>query len=434
MAARSPCSRLGLAGHVAPRPRQVGKLAEATESSDKRPSVPRGPLVRFALIKGQSQYGSLRLHSDQLAAALTALGHDTRVVDMAAEDRQAQLNMVTSDPPDCFFSIGGIGSDLKIRDQSAYDYLGVAFATLYVDHPIHHYPRFETRIRKNIGFFLDRSHLQFVNAAPFAQHFSQLGFMPPGANELADPPDLSDEAFARRDIPLMFTGTYRGVPPAYWRQWPEGASKVVAEDIVARMTADARLPLLDALRAALKALGAELSRELFGQMMVQLHPAQAYAEAYHRDAALNALGRAGLPLHIWGNGWEPLAERYPSFVYGGVGSFAETLHTLRRARVVLNINNGFVAGGHERVFTAMCAGAAVFSDANRYYEEAFREGREIVTFAWPKLAGAPDQLAALVAAPDRAAQIARAGARRAQAEHSWTERAGRLVKAVKQAG
>jgi Glycosyl transferases group 1 len=390
--------------------------------------------VRFVLIKGQSQYGSLRLHVDQLADALTALGHETRIVDMTADDRQAQVNVVTSDPPDCFFSFGGVGADLKAGDQSAYDHLGVTFATLYVDHPVHHYSRLETKVRKSVAFFLDRSHLQFVNASPVARNFSQLGLMPPGANELSDPPDLSDEAFARRDIPLMFTGTYRGAPQAPWRQWPESPARNLAESVAERMVADARLPILDALRQVLKSMGAELTPQLFTDIAHLLSGPQFFAEAYHRDAVLNSLGRAGLPLHIWGAGWEPLAERYPSFVYGGVGSFAETLHTLRRARVVLNINNGFAAGGHERVFTAMCAGAAVFSDGNRFYEEAFKEGREIVTFAWPKLASAPDQLAALVAAPDRAAQVARAGARRAQADHRWTERAGRLVKAVKQVG
>jgi spore maturation protein CgeB len=97
---------------------------------------------------------------------------------------------------------------------------------------------------------------------------------------------------------------------------------------------------------------------------------------------------------------------------------------------VLNINNGFVAGGHERVFTAMCAGAAVFSDANRYYEEAFKDGREIVTFPWPKLANAADLLGDLIEATDRAAGVARAGAKRAMAEHRWSGRAERLVKAV----
>ena len=389
--------------------------------------------MRFALIKGQSQYGSLRLHIDQLAQALTEIGHEAVVVDMLADDRQEQLNAALLSEPDCVFGFSGVGSDLKGDLGSIYDVLGAVYASLYVDNPVHHLGRLQTPIRRNVALFLDRSHVQFVSASPLSRNFSQLGFLPPGANELPDPPDLSDEAFARREIPLMFTGTYRGAPQAPWRQWPESPARTVAEAVAERMAADARLPVLDALRQVLKQMGAELTPQLFSDISPLLSGPQFFAEAYHRDALIHALGRAGLPLHLWGNGWEPLAERYPSFVYGGVGSFAETLHTLRRARVVLNVNNGFVAGGHERVFTAMCAGAAVFSDANRYYEEAFKDGREIVTFAWPKLASAPELLGALVEDRDRPAAVARAGARRAMAEHRWTDRASRLVKAVKAA-
>lgn len=389
--------------------------------------------MRFALLKGQSQYGSLRLHADQLAKALAETGHEAAVVDLAAEDRQQRLNAALQPAPDCVFAFGGVGVDLAGQAGSTYDALGIVYASMHVDHPLHHLARLQVPVRRNVGFFLDRSHVRFLEATGLAGNFARLGFLPPGANELAEPPDLSDEAFARRDIPLLFTGTYRGPPRAYWRDWPAGASKVVATALVARMTADGGLALLDALADVLAEMGAELSSELLRQLLPQLLPAQAFAEAYHRDAVLHALGGAGLPLHVWGNGWAPLVERYPSLVYGGVGSFAETLHTLRRARVVLNINNGFVAGGHERVFTAMCAGAAVFSDANPYYAEAFAEGREIVTFAWPQLAQAPAQLAALIEDASRAAAIARAGALRAQAEHRWTARARRLVAAVEAA-
>jgi hypothetical protein len=389
--------------------------------------------LRFALIKGQSQYGSLRLHVDQLAAALSELGHVARVVDMMADDRQAQLNLAVHERPDCFFGFSGVGCDLKIHDGSAYDYLGCVYASMYVDHPVHHLARIAAPIRRHVAFFLDRSHLQYVSASPLAKGISQLGFLPPGANELPEPADLSDEAFARRDIPAMFTGTYRGEPKRPWRDWPESPARNLCEQIAERMAADARLPVLDALRAALKQIGAELTPQLFADCGPLLTGPQLFAEAYHRDAVLQVLGRAGAPLHIWGAGWEPLAARHPSFFYGGVGSFAETLHLLRRARVVLNINNGFVAGGHERVFAAMCAGAAVFSDANRYYAEAFDEGREIATYSWPKLADAPGRLSALMADEGRCASIARAGARRVQADHRWTSRAARLVKAVEQA-
>jgi len=284
-----------------------------------------------------------------------------------------------------------------------------------------------------VALFLDHSHVDYARALPSASNFRRLGFLPPGANELPEPPDLSDEAFARRDVPLMFTGTYRGAPATPWRDWPDSPAKALVMEMAERMAADARLPVIGALKEVLKRMGAPLSPQFLHDAAPLIAGVQSFAEAYHRDAALGAIGRAGLPLHVWGGGWEPLIERHPSFVYGGIGSFAETLHTLRRARVVLNLNNGFVAGGHERVFTAMCAGAAVFSDTSRFYQQAFEEGREIATFAWRELAAAPDALGELAADVDRASALARAGAVRAQAEHRWIHRAEVLAAAVAEA-
>lgn len=149
---------------------------------------------------------------------------------------------------------------------------------------------------------------------------------------------------------------------------------------------------------------------------------------------MKTLGEAGTPVRIDGNGWEPLLERYRSFAYGGVGSFEETLHLLRRTRLVLNSNNGFVAGGHERVFTAMAGGAAVLTDENRYYAEAYKPGREIATYGWDRLDRVPAQIENLLADDGALAAQARAGAKRTLADHTWTARAAKLVKAVKQAG
>jgi len=388
--------------------------------------------VRFVLFKGQSQYGSLRLHVDQLAGALVEQGHEARIVDLLAEDSQARLNDILLDPPDAFIGFSGIGADLVIEEESAYDRLGKAYVSLYVDHPVHLQSRAARPIRKKVSFFLDRSHVQFMTAWPPARGHAHLGFMPPGANELAEAVDLSDEAFARRDIPVLFTGTYRGAPQPVWRAWEDSPARTIVEEVAQRMAADARLPVLDAVKSTLSDLGMELTPQLVQDFAPLMQAPQFFAEAYHRERLLHALGEAGAPLHIWGNGWEPMLERYPSFVYGGVGSFEETLHLLRRVKVVLNINNGFVAGGHERVFTAMCAGAAVFSDNSKFYADAFKEGREIVTFAWPQMAEAPRQLLDLLADEPRLAAIARAGSLKAQAEHRWSERARRLAKTLKQ--
>jgi glycosyltransferase involved in cell wall biosynthesis len=163
-----------------------------------------------------------------------------------------------------------------------------------------------------------------------------------------------------------------------------------------------------------------------------LHQPQLYAEATHRNALIEVLGAAGAPITLYGVGWEPVVARFPSFTWGGEGSFEETLGLLRRARLVLNTNNGFVDGGHERVFTAMCGGAAVITDHTPYYAETFRLGAEISAFKWARMADAPGQIKALLADEAALAAQARAGAKRALAEHTWTARAELVAQTIRE--
>ncbi|MEW5686003.1 MAG: glycosyltransferase [Pseudomonadota bacterium] len=384
--------------------------------------------MKFVLFKGQSQYGSLRLHIDQLGSALQQSGHEVRIIDLLEAHWRDTLSATFLDPPDCYFDLNGMVGEVAAKC----DQLGAVYATLYLDHPLHHPARLAVSARRYALLLLDRSHVQFVRTWPEARGAAYLGLLPPGAIALPDAVDTSDEGFAKRDIPLLFTGTYRGVPEPAWADWEESPAKQLVAEVASRMVSDGGLAVLDAYKACLADRRVGFDEALFTSLIPVLRAVQVFCEAYHRDQLLHALGKVGVPLQVYGSGWEPLAARYPNIQYGGEGSFGETLHLLRRSRVVLNTNNGFVAGGHERVFTAMCAGATVFSDASRYYAETFREGREIVTFPWSRLSEAPGRLVALMNDTERTAAIARAGYKRAVAEHQWSDRAAKLVKVVKQ--
>lgn len=386
--------------------------------------------MRFVLVKGQSQYGSLRLHIDQLTEALAGLGEQTEVVDLTTPDASARLVRAIAQPTDCVFGFSGVGSDIAIRGKF-FERPAFVYATLYVDHPAHHIDRLSARIERHAVFFLDRTHVAFTGLWASPGAFAHIGLMPPGANTLADPVDVGDDAFAARDIPLLFTGTYRGAPVEAWVDWPQSPARTLVDETSRRMTADARLPLLDALGAALAANGATLTPDLIRSAAPLFSAIQMHAEAFHRHAVLTALGEAQVPLSVWGNGWAPLCAYYPALRFGGVGSFEETLGLLRRARLVLNINNGFVAGGHERVFGAMCAGAAVVSDRSAYYTEAFADGEEIATYDITRPAEIGERVGGLLADAAAQAKIARAGHVRAMAEHRWRNRASDLVEVVR---
>ena len=390
-----------------------------------------GDDMRLVLAKGSSQYGSLRLHIDQLAAALSGLGHEIVVVDLIDAEPIPALHAAMAVRTDALVSFNGMPHEFAAGDFM--NQSGAVFASFYLDHPVHHLIRLQSRIQRPALFFLDATHIAFMKAWAASDVIGSGGLLPPGANELDEAPDVSDEAFARRDIPLLFSGTYRGEPAQGWRGWPDSAATQIVAQMAERMAADGRLPLLEALDASLKAREAALSPEVLRAITPLLPTVQLFAEAYHRHAVLTALGAAEVPVQIYGLGWEPLCARYPSFQYGGVGSFEETLHLLRRARIVLSINNGFVAGGHERVFTAMRAGACVFSEASAYYAGAFDDGREIVTYDLDSLDRMPGRLLDLMADLPAQAAIARAGYQRATAEHRWQARAAALIQAIEAA-
>jgi len=149
--------------------------------------------MRFLLVKAQSQYGSLRLHVDQLADALRALGEDVRVVDaMEPFGTAAFVCAVVVDGADCVFTFGGVYGQ---EYGPVFKTCGITYASLYVDNPLHHLPRLEPPAAQYVAFFLDRTHQALVQALDQTGAFAHLGFLPPGANTLAAPVDVSREAY-----------------------------------------------------------------------------------------------------------------------------------------------------------------------------------------------------------------------------------------------
>ncbi len=383
--------------------------------------------MRFLLLKGQSQYGSLRLHIDQLASALTAMGEDVRVIDlMHPLGTAAFVRAMVVEGADCVFAFSGVFGQ---EYGAVYNKLGITYASLYVDNPVHHLPRLQPPEGRYVAFFLDRTHQAFMQAMDEGGAFAHLGFLPPGANTLAAAVDVSPEAYRARDIPILFSGTYRGEPARPWLDMPTAVRDLMSA-IAERMAADGGLWIGAALRDALKAGGISLTPEFLRSVAPVLSGVQLFAEAYHRNAFLDVVGAAGVAITTVGNGWAPLCERYPSFSYLGEGSFEQTLELLRRTRVVINVNNGFVSGGHERVFAAMAAGAAVFSETSLFYDEVFVDGEDMVTFKTPVQGDVAARLERLAGDLDLGARVAASGYAKTRAHHMWANRAVEIVEGV----
>jgi hypothetical protein len=331
------------------------------------------------------------------------------------------------DGADCVFAFSGVFGH---EYGAVYKRLGITYASLYVDNPVHHLPRLAPPECQYVAFFLDRTHQAFMQVMDEAGAFAHLGFLPPGANTLDAAVDVSREAYGARDIPILFSGTYRGAPERTWLDLPAAVCNLLTA-VADRMVADGALWIGAALRDALDAGGIKLTPEFLRSVAPALSRVQLFAEAYHRNAFLDVIGPAGVPIQTVGKGWDALCERYRSFSYLGEGSFEETLELLRRTRVVINVNNGFVSGGHERVFAAMAAGAAVFSERSFFYDEVFVDGEDMVMFTTPAQPEVAARLQHLVGDLDFGARVAANGHAKTRAHHMWINRATEIVEVVR---
>lgn len=382
--------------------------------------------MRFLLLKTQSQYGSLALRVEQLAAALTEIGEDAVVIDAVGERGRLAFHEAVREGADCVIAFNGVLGPEVGAELGA---LGIVYVSLYVDHPLHHLSRLEEPRGCYAALFLDRTHQTFMTQLAKPGAFAHLGFVAPGAATLPAPVDVSPEAYARRDIPILFSGTYRGEPERPWLDFPEPARSLL-DGCAQRMAADGALEIITALRRTLDARAMGFTPDFLRVIAPALTSVQSFTEAYHRNRFLEIVGEAGIEIQVVGKGWQPLCDRYPHLRNLGEGSFEETLLLLRRTRVVINVNNSFVAGGHERVFAAMAGGAAVFSETSLYYRDVFRDGQDVVLFSTPATADVADRLRALASDIAGSAAIAAAGHAKTMAEHQWVDRAGNIVSTV----
>lgn len=392
-------------------------------------------MLRIILFKGQSQYGSLRLHIDQLAAALTTLGHEAVVIDLVLPTAFAQLQAALARPVHFVYAFNSMGVDLAADGRSLYDQLDCLFLTLHVDHPIHLWERLQTPLgRRYVVSFLDRSHVDLARRAFPADHFGALSFMPPGANTAVPPvapdagrlfPSAGPSWAEQRDIPLLFTGTYRGAPQRPWHAADRNFVTTLFDDAADLTLSQDTLSVEDAFDTVLNSRGVDLAPAGRTALITRAREVYQYVEAERRQRLLHSLDAAGVRVVVYGKGWE--GRPFPAFDWRGEGSFEETLTLLRRTRLVLNSNNNFVAGGHERVFAAQINGAAVLSDTSRFYQDAFQDGHDILLYRWTALDGVPGIIRDALNAPDRLAGIARNGFEKTARDHSWEARARHIV-------
>jgi hypothetical protein len=387
--------------------------------------------MRALFLKGQSAYGATRLFIDEAAEAFRRRGFEARVVDLADAgqvlDRLAWE--IAGERFDLAFSIGLFGELRDASGRTVSEVVGAPHVLQYVDYPLSHYFRLATTPGSTALLVVDPTHADAVRSVYGPDRFKHVGFSPHGA--IGEPHAVEKDAdafLAARDIPVLFPGSFYKPGPAMWAKLDRATQRVF--DAAVEMTLACEfMPAIEAMDSALGLHGGHLTGQDRTNLRVNAFAVHERVRSHRRFEMLKAAAQAGLPLHVFGSGYERDLYRFKNVTHGGERSLAEIAELMRRSRVVLNVNANFGQGSHERPLSAMLAGAAAATDRSAFYGTQFEPG-EIIQLRWTALADDLATLKTLLGDVDRLFGIAARGQARAVAGHRWDNRVDAILAAA----
>jgi len=387
-----------------------------------------GSLV--GLFKGQSQYGAVRAHVDDLAEALREEGCRTLTLDYLSDDFLDQImHMVQQSqqvPPAFVHGMLGWGSEAKAGGRSLYDVLGCPFIHHMQDQPYFLHPRLLHPIAQ---------HKIAVHDSAYESYLQRIPGLTPDRRILTCGGSAPPEPvlpFEVRDIDVLIS---MSVTPM-----AELTAQLAALPYAQRRLVKAIIEeVLDTPDVAVHDVGFRLMAK-FGIETWYAEPdkhaghllfaRQVLTTAYVQIHALRRLRLAPqlleLPAIIHGSGWESIDVPSSRAVLRGPVDFREIQRLTGRSRIALNVMPPVNDAPHDRTFYAMLAGAVYLTDPNDFFRREYWEGDEICYFDL-RTTTLVDEVQTLLADSVKLTEIAAAGCATTAERHTWRHRARELL-------
>lgn len=377
--------------------------------------------MKILLLKGISQYDAMRSYIDQWNYYLCKAGHETYIVDLVAGVSMEQLKQfIETQRPQVILTCNGICADFLAEDLPR----ETSYCTVFYDNPVFHIDRLEKLGKESIVFSCDKYYADFI--CEMFPEIRIVGFLPLsgiGSNESI--------VYEDRTIDLLFTGSYLDTNAAFdtIRQLPEGIYQL-AMDIISYMIAEPDCLLWQAADQVLADWKVAVSEQERWELLKVFSGIDLYVRAYYREEIMRSIVDAGVPIHIFGNGWEKFKCKNPQNIIREQGYGEVALQALANTKISLNIMPWFRGGIQERNIAAMLAGAVSLTDSSRYIEKYFCNGQDIALYSLKRLDLLPEQITELLADTEKAKKIAESGRRKAIDGHTWEHRVNEMLEVI----
>jgi hypothetical protein len=301
------------------------------------------------------------------------------------------------------------------------DFLFFAFL---VDHPIYHRGRLKSNVQNLIVSCIDKTHVEFINE--YENIVCSKVFIPHGARRYTEP-----RPFSQRTYRFIFAGSYSN-PDHVRKQWQGFDSHLARflDNAAERALYDSERTLPDIFQELLNEKGLD-ENPIYLRKLTEVMPlVDRFVRSKRRLMVLEAL--TDFPLHVFGNGWDecPLYGRN-QWVFHPPVSYNEMQELMGDSQMVLSVLPYFQFGGHERIFSAMLAGAVLLTDTNAYLNQNFRPDKDFVPYSLTEPDRLRQQVGALFDDPVLLEEMAESGREAIMRGHLWKHRTEQIVEAVK---
>ncbi|MBQ4463970.1 MAG: glycosyltransferase family 1 protein, partial [Eubacterium sp.] len=235
-----------------------------------------------------------------------------------------------------------------------------------------------------------------------------------------------------RPIDIMFAGNYN--PPEKQdellkRNGPE--YEKFYHDLIDDLIAHPEMEMTYAIEKHIRDGGFEdeITEESLKEVFPYMIVIDLYVRHYFRGEVVRILADAGIPIHLYGSGWEKLKTSHPEHVisHGNVDSLT-CLKAARESKLSINVMPWFRHGAHDRVFNSMLNGSVCITDPSTYLQQEFTDGEDILFYSLnryskPNIDELPDLVTGILSDKSHWESIQLSAYKKSYAKHRWSSRA-----------
>ncbi len=375
-------------------------------------------IKKILIIKGSSQYGAARCFCDELMRAFCNMGHLVTMLDLTtfpdAEcgDMFAQYDMIFS------FDLAGI---------ELYNTMSVKpfFWTMLIDPPIYLNERLKQMNGDVMVSCIDRRHVSYIDR--YYKNITWTCFMPHGGvtgkiPALIPYKERSYDAVIMGSLqPLDLINT---VIDSLKKDYGPLISDII-DDAMLNPDADLTIIVFDKIKES----GADFDDSMFREFMYIIRGIDALRRFYKRKALVEGLIGNGVPVDIWGIGWEQIADKYESqnlIKLHGEVSYEESKYIISNSKILINDMPPYHEGSHERVFMGMQCRTIVASDRSIFLEECFKDNEDILFYDTNDIRDLASRITGYLQDPVKAQNIID-NAYQSSDIHTWASRTAAIL-------